>query len=698
MSAACDVTVVVSARRAGHRLSETLEALRAQELPLRWELVLVDASPDGIEESLLPALEASGPFVQARIERAGSGLTRAGLRNFALGCGAGSITVHLGGEATPKGTDLLRRLCQPLLDDPHTAAVQGLQEPHESCDALGRRLLEDRKERLSKIPRRYCIEPGEAGWERWQKHAAELCVFELSCAAVRARVFQEQPVPEAPPIDDDLWAARLLEAGLTLQFDPEAVVLRSFAGAPAGLLRALRSAPSVRRKLIRPAPLAVLPEQGAHRHDKSALLSAAARLAAEGARAAEVLRDEGARGVLRRLRRRAEPGAPLAPGLSRLPAERPWWEAHPWPLLREPRRPVPPPRAAALGGPLKLCWVLPAFYPGSGGHNTIFRLVRGLEKLGHECELVFTSHEGLLPETPVQVRELVRRHFHPVEARCRLWSGGQLPEADVHIATHWDTAYLVDRRRRSGAGAYLVQDWEPGFFPAGTGSELALETYQLGLFHVTAGPWLEARLREAGRRALRFELAVDPEEYYPDPRAQAPKAGRIAVYLRPRTPRRGFELAALALAEVQRLRPGLEVAVYGCEPSELKLPFQANAVGVLGPSQLRELYCSSTAGLCCSLSNYSLVPQEMMACGLPLVEADVPSTRAVFEDGKDALLGPPTPRLLGDPELQKTLREGGLRRVRGLTWERSVRQVEAALRAAVAAALGINAPLAAEQQ
>jgi glycosyltransferase involved in cell wall biosynthesis len=704
-----DVTVVVSARRAGERLRETLEALRTQRLQRRWELVLVDATRDGIDPSLLPVLEAPGPFERSRLERASPQLTRAGLRNFALGCGAGPVTVLLGAEATPKGPDLLAKLCAPLFgtnqEDKDLAAVQGLQEPHESCDPLGRRVLADRAKRLAQIPPLLRIEPGSAGWEEWRARAASLCVFDLSCAAVRTAVFARQPVPEAPPIDDDLWACALLEAGHSLRHVPDAVVLRSFAGAPTGLLRALRTAPGVRRKQIRPAPLATLPEPSAPKPERSALLTAAAKLAFGGARAAEVLRDEGPRAVLQRLRRRGEPSTPTSPGLSPPPPERPWWEQHPWPLLREPRKPVPPPRAGALGGPLQLCWVVPAFYPGSGGHNTLFRLVAGLERLGHTCEIVFTSHEGLLPSAGVQVRELVRRHFQPIAARCSLWNGGPLPEADVHVATHWDTAYVVDRRRRSGAGAYLVQDWEPGFYPSGTGSELALETYSLGLFHITAGPWLEARLKEAGRRAAQFDLAVSPEEYYLDPQP-APEKGRIAVYLRPRTPRRGFELAALALAEVQRQRPGLEVAVYGSPPGELQLPFEAKALGVLGPAALRTLYNGSTVGLCCSLTNYSLVPQEMMACGLPLVEADVPSTRAVFADGVDALLGVPTPlglasallRLLGDPALQQELREGGLKRVRGLTWERSAKQVEAALRAAVAASLGVAAPVGGSPQ
>jgi glycosyltransferase involved in cell wall biosynthesis len=326
---------------------------------------------------------------------------------------------------------------------------------------------------------------------------------------------------------------------------------------------------------------------------------------------------------------------------------------------------------------------------------TIFRLVRQLERLGHRCRIVFTSTEGLLPREGVRLRDLVRRHFQPVQARCLAYAGQPLPDADVHVATHWDTAHLVDRRRSAGAGAYLVQDWEPSFHPAGTRAELADQTYSLGLLHLTAGPWLAARLRARGAEAHPFELAVDPADYFVEPGVAAPAAGRIAIYLRPLTPRRGFEVVCLALAELQRRRPDVELCVYGAAANELQLPFRATRLGVLGTAELRKLYCGSTAGLSCSLTNHSLVPQEMWACGLPVVEVDADSTRAVYRDGEDALLAPFEPRamaarlieLLDSPELRQRLRQRGLLRAQQLSWEKSGLQVEAGLRRAVARAL-----------
>ena len=451
-----------------------------------------------------------------------------------------------------------------------------------------------------------------------------------------------------------------------------------FAGAPGSFAERLREAgwATLDASGLRPERL-IFSSPGMP-HVGPAALTGLARALRLGARATEILRDGGPRGVIGKLREREAPA-------------RNWWDEVPWSLYAEPRARPMPPRPSALHGPLTINWVVPAFFAGSGGHMTIFRLVEELERLGHHCRLLFTHTDGLLPREGVRIRQLVHEHFRPVRARCLPWRGQPLPDADVHVATHWDTAYVVDRRRRAGAGAYLVQDWEPSFYPAGTRAHAALETYGLGLLHATAGPWLAGLLRARGAEAMPFDLAVDHAEYFPEEKVQPEPRGRVAVYLRPLTERRGFELVCLALRELLQRRPSLEVAAYGTAANELALPFAARKMGVLGGAELRRLYCSSTVGLSCSLTNHGLVPQEMWACGLPVVEVDAESTRAVYRHGEEAVLAPLEPRLLAaailtlidDAPLRQRLREAGLRRALALSWEKSALQLQAALRRAV---------------
>jgi len=526
--------------------------------------------------------------------------------------------------AVPADDGWLAALLAPLGDDAEAGAVAGVLVPGPPVEA-----------------RRFQLGDGP-GADR----------LPLACAAVRRDAWDEVRFGDS---DGDAFARALLGAG--------------WAKVDAPAARALWSGPQ-----SLPPPRSTPPQP--RRPD---LLTRLAGLARTTARAAEVLRDGGPAAVLQRLRERAEE-EPAGP----------WYQRHPWPLIAEPRPPPPPPRPAPQG-PWTVNWVVPAFFAGSGGHMNIFRAVRQLEERGHRCRVLFTSTEGLLPPEGVRIRALVHEHFQPIRARCLAWRGAPLPQADVHVATHWDTAYVVDRRRRSGLGAYCVQDWEPSFYPVGAQAALADATYDLGLFHLTLGPWLAARLHARGAAAAPFDQAVDRSEYYVEDGLRPPEGGRVAVYLRPLTPRRGFEIVCLALRELKRRRPGVEIAAYGAAPADLELPFEARRLGVLTAGEMRRLYCTSTVGLSFSLTNASIVPPEMMACGLPVVEADVESVRALYRDGADALLAPPEPlglaaRLeaaLDDVALRARLRETGLARAAGLTWERSGAQIESALRSAL---------------
>ena len=53
-------------------------------------------------------------------------------------------------------------------------------------------------------------------------------------------------------------------------------------------------------------------------------------------------------------------------------------------------------------------------------------------------------------------------------------------------------------------------------------------------------------------------------------------------------------------------------------------------------------------GLCLSLTNYSLIPQEMMACGLPCVDLAGRSPEAVFGRDGPVELAQPDPIALAD--------------------------------------------------
>jgi glycosyltransferase involved in cell wall biosynthesis len=336
---------------------------------------------------------------------------------------------------------------------------------------------------------------------------------------------------------------------------------------------------------------------------------------------------------------------------------------------------------------LDVAIVVPQFRRGSGGHNTIANLVRGLEARGHTVSLWVEDEEGRHEGEDVDA--LWHAFFGRVDASVRLgferWEG-----AEVVLATGWQTVHRALLLPDVAARAYLVQDHEPEFYGTSAQRLWAEQTYTLGLHPICASPWLAGLLRERyGVKASAFDLGVDHETYTALPTHR--RDDLVLFYARAVTARRAVPLGLLALEELKRRRPKVEVALFG-EARPIKAPFKYLDLGVMSPDKVAHAYASAAVGLCMSMTNPSLVPTEMMACGLPVVDLDVPSMRDTFGADGPVELVPPDPlaicaaieRLLDDLMLRAERSRAGAELVAGRTWARAAEQVEAGLRAAFA--------------
>jgi O-antigen biosynthesis protein len=363
-------------------------------------------------------------------------------------------------------------------------------------------------------------------------------------------------------------------------------------------------------------------------------------------------------------------------------------------LAREGAAPVRPNAGLAREKRLRIAALVPPFARGSGGLSTILALMGALAERGHLCSLWLEDPHRRTHEPGRRVDKRLRDYFGPVQAEVHsgftAWEG-----ADIAVATGWETVPRALLLPDCAARAYLVQDYEPDFFPASAEARWAEQTYTQGLFHVTAGPWLAELLRERfGARAEWFALGVDHEVY------RSLEANRrddtVIAYARRSTPRRAVPLALLALAELHRRRNDLRIVLFG-EEHPIRASFPYRHAGILPEPELARLYAEATVGVSLSLTNYSRVSQEMMACGLPCVELDTPSVRAGLGDENAVTLGRFDPlaladtieRLLDDPVLRARHSEAGRRLVAERTWDRAGGQLERYLREAVAEAAGV---------
>jgi glycosyltransferase involved in cell wall biosynthesis len=343
---------------------------------------------------------------------------------------------------------------------------------------------------------------------------------------------------------------------------------------------------------------------------------------------------------------------------------------------------------------LHVAVVIPPFGRGSGGHTSIGQLVSWLERFGHTCSLwVYDPVDRHAREPGSVLRRRIVDEFAPVEAPVfkgfEDWYG-----ADVVVATGWETAYPTVLLPNCRARAYLVHDHEPEFFATSAQSLWAERTYSLDLYPISGSTWLRDVLRDRyGRDGRSFRFGVDHALYHPRPMRRQPNT--VLFYARATTPRRAVPMGLLALDELWRRRPDVHIVLFGSD-DEIEASFPHELLGLVNPETLAQRYCEAAVGVCLSLTNYSLIPQEMMACGLPCVDLAGRSPEAIFGHDGPVELAQPDPlsiadaveALLEDKDRWRRRSEAGLAFVANATWERAARQVEEGLRAALRARPG----------
>jgi O-antigen biosynthesis protein len=274
------------------------------------------------------------------------------------------------------------------------------------------------------------------------------------------------------------------------------------------------------------------------------------------------------------------------------------------------------------GQSIVINWVIIPPAPGSGGHTTLFRIMRYLRAHGYENRLYFYN----VFRGDTSYYETIVRDYYKFEGPVASVDKG-MQDADAVMATFWSTAYPVFNSGCSGKRFYFVQDFEPYFYPVGALSFLAENTYRMGFHAITAGQWLVSKLTEEfGMCAESFEFGSDTSRYH----RQNTKRSGIVFYARPEAARRGFELGIMALQLFAARHPEVKIHVYGEKLGTL--PFAFVDHGRVTPDQLNDIYNQCYSGLSLSLTNVSLVPHEMLAAGCIPVVNDAVQNRMVLDN------------------------------------------------------------------
>ena len=335
-------------------------------------------------------------------------------------------------------------------------------------------------------------------------------------------------------------------------------------------------------------------------------------------------------------------------------------------------------------------WFLPRFeHALFGGVYTILRLMSWMtEHYGVEHRMVL--FDGQMATDP-SIREMVRSAFPNLgdidivlPPRHGQVAVDELPPTDIAVCSLWSSAYALARFNATKAKFYMVQDFEPSFYAAGTPFALAEATYRLGYAGLVNTPGLADVYATYGNPTFAFIPAVDftvPDG--PKPSAEGHPV-QVVLYGRPSTDRNAFELIAVACHKL-KARYGDRIRIVSAgedfRPEAFDLGGVVENLGLLRDLEsVRSLYATSDIGICFMLSKHpSYQPFEYLAARMaPVCNANA-ATRWLLRDGENCLITEPFPsciadavgRLVDDPDLRLKIASTGHEEVIATTWERS---------------------------
>ena len=314
----------------------------------------------------------------------------------------------------------------------------------------------------------------------------------------------------------------------------------------------------------------------------------------------------------------------------------------------------------------RIAWVIPSPEKGSGGLRTIFNNAFHLEQK-YKVENYFY----ILPaEYHVSNLETTKENIH-------LWFNykinnlyqGIFPieDYDAIIVTSNETADFISSKKYNKV-IYFIQDYEPYFYPIGSNSIVAKNSYQYNYKKLTIGKWLSSKIgKETNEEIPYCNFGADLNIYKSHNRKASEKA--ICAIFQPGKYRRASSILIDAIKVLNATQPDLTIYLYGESiDNEQQYEIKADFLGVISPKQCCDLYNKCMCGISLSTTNPSRIPFEMMASGLPVV--DIYTENNLFDFPEEGiLLADPTPesiaqsvtKVITDDSVNNYMSQSGLK-------------------------------------
>ena len=300
---------------------------------------------------------------------------------------------------------------------------------------------------------------------------------------------------------------------------------------------------------------------------------------------------------------------------------------------------------------MRICFVLPTVNP-SGGIKVALIYAKKLAEMGHTVTVV--SARPKAPSFRQTVRSLLKfkprasAHSsslegwagnHVILSRPELISANSFPDADVVVATWWETAeWVASLPPKKGAKAYFIQGHE-------VFENLPINrvqaTYMQPFHKIVISKWLMRTLQDAyGLDNLDLvPNSYDSKQFYASERNKSlvPTVG----FLYSETVTKGTDVVIAAIGRLQTRFPNLRVISFGTAVPKGDLLGTTNFEFHLMPRQdaIRTLYSQCDVWMTGSRSEgFNLTALEAMACRTPLVSTRTGWPFDAVVDGQNGFL------------------------------------------------------------
>jgi glycosyltransferase involved in cell wall biosynthesis len=293
----------------------------------------------------------------------------------------------------------------------------------------------------------------------------------------------------------------------------------------------------------------------------------------------------------------------------------------------------------------------------AGGIRVVAIYAKRLKQRGHEVVVVSTPRRPLkladAARSLLRSGHLPRRYpkngpshidaagvTHHVTRRYGPVTDADVPDADVIVATWWETAeWVAALSPAKGAKAYLIQHHESTF--EGQPADRVAATWRSPLHKIVISQWLKELAVDTYGDAdvSHVPNSVDTDQFHAPPRGRqtAPTVGMLYST----TPFKGCALSLKAIEMVSKSIPDIRLVTFGSFKLEPQLPLPARARYTYCPPQdaIRDEYARCDVWLCGSRSEgFHLAPLEAMACRCPVVSTRVGGPMDTVREGVNGYL------------------------------------------------------------